>query len=253
MRAHYVSPMVVPSLIKWLPRISLGFAVVGAVLLPLCGLGTRFGLWDYRVGLGLLRAAGYIAAAAGVAAIVELAIPRWRTRRTIPVLATLIIAFCVVAVPIGFQQRARAVPRIHDISTDTADPPHFVVAAALRKGAPNPPAYDGAEVAELQKKAYPDIQPLELKRPPAEAFASARVLAQDMGWELLAADPASGRIEATATTLWFGFKDDVVIRITPSPAGARVDIRSKSRVGRSDLGTNANRVREYLRRLNAAA
>src|SRR6185436_12383348 len=117
-----------------------------------------------------------------------------RTRRPTPILATLIIAFCVVAVPIGFAQRAGAVPRIHDITTDTANPPQFVAIVPLRKGAPNAAAYDGKETADLQLKAYPDIKPAEASVPAASAFATARAAVQEMGWEIVAEDPPSGRI-----------------------------------------------------------
>ena len=70
-----------------------------------------------------------------------------------------------------------------------------------------------------------------------------------MGWEVVAADPAAGRIEAVATTFWFGFKDDIVVRVAPAGAGSLIDARSKSRVGVGDLGTNAQRLRAYLERL----
>lgn len=90
---------------------------------------------------------------------------------------------------------------------------------------------------------------VDLKASPGEAFSRARAAAQDMGWEIASADPAAGRIEAVATTLWFGFKDDVTVRVAPQDAGSRIEVRSKSRVGRGDAGTNARRVRAYLKRL----
>jgi uncharacterized protein (DUF1499 family) len=70
-----------------------------------------------------------------------------------------------------------------------------------------------------------------------------------MRWEVVAADAAAGRIEATATTPWFGFRDDIVVRIVPADGGSRVDVRSVSRVGKGDLGVNARRIREFLGRL----
>ena len=113
-----------------------------------------------------------------------------------------------------------------------------------------PLSYGGPQVAEQQRKAYPDIQPAVLAAGPEAAFARALAAAQAMGWDIVDAQPKEGRIEATATTFWFGFKDDVVVRITPLVAGSRIDVRSKSRVGRGDTGTNAQRVRAYLKRLN---
>ena len=96
-----------------------------------------------------------------------------------------------------------------------------------------------------QRQAYPDIRPIALAAPPAEAFARALDAAKRMGWEIVVADAGTGHIEATATTPWFGFRDDVVVRVTPAAAGSRIDVRSVSRVGKGDLGTNAARVRRY--------
>ncbi len=113
-----------------------------------------------------------------------------------------------------------------------------------------PTAYPGAETAARQQSGYPDIRPLELAVPPDAAFARALDAAKSFGWEIVAADAASGRIEATATTPWFGFRDDVVIRVTPTSSGSRVDVRSLSRVGKGDLGANAKRIRAYLAKLS---
>src|SRR6058998_1595895 len=137
-------------------------------------------------------------------------------------------------------RRSGSARRINDITTDTEKPPQFK----------KPLPYGGPQVAEQQRKAYPDIQPAVLAAGPEAAFARALAAAQAMGWDIVDAQPKEGRIEATATTFWFGFKDDVVVRITPLPAGSRIDVRSKSRVGRGDTGTNAQRVRAYLKRLN---
>ncbi len=126
------------------------------------------------------------------------------------------------------------------------DPPQFLKVLPLRAGAPNPATYGGPEVAAAQKSAYADIQPQDFSQAPAETFALALAKAREMGWEIVDADAANSRIEATATTLWFGFKDDVVIRITAVGSGSRLDVRSVSRVGRSDVGANAARIRAFL-------
>jgi uncharacterized protein (DUF1499 family) len=158
-----------------------------------------------------------------------------------------VLALGVFAVPWNLMRQARAVPPIHDISTDTDDPPAFVAVIARREAtrASNPPEYAGAEIAAQQKAAYPDLVTLRVEAPPDQAFASARTAAQSLGWEIVAADAAEGRLEATDTTRWFGFKDDVVVRVRPDGAGSRVDVRSKSRVGRSDVGANAARIRAF--------
>jgi uncharacterized protein (DUF1499 family) len=159
------------------------------------------------------------------------------------------LALACLAVPFLFQRRVKQLPMIHDISTDTEDPPAFVAALPLRAGAANPPEYAGAEAAAKQHAAYPDIQPIELADPPVRAFERALATARAQGWEIVAEVPAEGRIEAVATTTFFGFKDDVVIRIRPHGSGSRLDVRSKSRVGRSDVGANAARIRRFRQAL----
>lgn len=141
---------------------------------------------------------------------------------------------------------------IHDVSTDTGNPPQFVAAMPLRVAAEavNSTDYD-ARTAQLQKETYPDIGPLHLALPPAQALGRALAAARGMGWEIVASDPAQGRIEATATTFWFGFKDDVVVRVEAEGTGSRVDVRSLSRIGRSDVGANAQRIRAYFEKVKA--
>jgi uncharacterized protein (DUF1499 family) len=138
-------------------------------------------------------------------------------------------------------------PPIHDITTDLENPPMFVAAIRVREaaGAANPPMYFAAETAPLQAKAYPDIKPILLEMPVTDAFARAEAAARALGWEIIASVPGEGRIEATATTPWIGFKDDVVIRIVGAGAGTRVDLRSKSRMGRGDAGMNVRRIRAF--------
>ena len=137
-------------------------------------------------------------------------------------------------------------PPIHDITTDTDNPPLFVDILPLRAGAPNPPEYAGSEVAEQQLAAYPEIESLELDVSPAQAMALAESAARAMEWELITVAPGEGRLEAVATTAWFGFKDDIVVRIVESGDGSLVDVRSKSRLGLSDVGTNARRIRAFM-------
>src|SRR5207245_6071626 len=110
----------------------------------------------------------------------------------------------------------------------------------------NPAAYEGAKVSDEQKKAYPDIAPAILDVPPKDACPRALKAAEQRGWTIVASDPASGRIEAYERSRWFGFTDDVVIRVAAADRGSRVDVRSVSRWGRNDFGVNAARVRGYL-------
>ncbi|HEY6820491.1 MAG TPA: DUF1499 domain-containing protein [Burkholderiales bacterium] len=224
-------------------------SVLAALVLLASGQGVRQDLWSYRTGLGVMLATKWLGLLALAMAGVSLALPAARAGRVVTLLFALVIGLCVSAVPFEFERRARSVPRIHDITTDTRNPPQFAAVLPLRAGAPNTAAYGGAELAELQRKAYPDIQPLVVQMPTQVAFSRARDAAEGMGWQIVAADASAGRIEATARTFWFGFKDDVVVRIVPEGTGSRIDVRSVSRVGRSDLGTNARRIREYLDRV----
>jgi uncharacterized protein (DUF1499 family) len=227
----------------------LAFAALAMLLLS--GPGTRAGWWDWRFGISLLRYAVYVGGAAALLSlvlVVLLAVPRWRVRPWLPVLA-LCIALVAVAPPLILLGRAKAVPPIHDITTDTSDPPAFVALLEVRNQSPNGAAYGGPAVAAQQQKAYADVKPLVIAAPPREAMQKALDAARAMGWEVRASDTASGRIEATATTTWFSFKDDVIVRIRPEGTGSRVDVRSVSRVGASDIGANAKRIREFLSRL----
>jgi uncharacterized protein (DUF1499 family) len=111
----------------------------------------------------------------------------------------------------------------------------------------NSVTYEGAKLAEQQRRAYPDIVPLTLALQPGAAFSRALDTAQRMEWTIVAADDAAGRIEASDRSRWFGF----TIRITPSGSGSRIDLRSSSRLGRSDFGVNAARIKTYLAALRA--
>jgi uncharacterized protein (DUF1499 family) len=166
-------------------------------------------------------------------------------------LAGLVLGLLAAGMPATSINTARHSP-IHDVSTDRDNPPQFVATLPLREAAKaaNSTDYD-AKTAQLQKETYPDIGPLHLDVPPAQAFDRAVAAAHAMKWEMVATDPAQGRIEATATTFWFGFKDDIVVRIAADGNGSRVDVRSLSRIGKSDVGANAKRVRDYLAKVRA--
>ena len=232
--------------LAWIP---VEMATFAALLLGGSGSGVRLGFWDFSTGFQLLRWSAYLGVAAAGCAVVLLAIPKTRARRLPHLVAALAVGLVVAYVPWHWLQQAKAAPAIHDITTDTDNPPTFSAVIPLRTGAQNPVDYGGAKTAELQHHGYPDITPLILPVSTDAAFNKALDAARQMGWEVVAADATAGRIEATATTAWFGFKDDVVIRITPAPPGSRVDVRSLSRVGGGDVGTNAKRVRAYLAKL----
>jgi uncharacterized protein (DUF1499 family) len=229
-----------------LSRIALSIAVIAALLLAIAGPGTRFGLWHYGTGLLLMRGALFAGLAAALLALVLLVIPKTRAGSSVTLAIALLVGLGAAWVPFNGYRTVTSLPFIHDITTDTANPPRFVAVVPLRANASNPPDYAGEEVAKQQRQGYPDIQTLALDDPPAEALRKARKTAEDMNWEIVAVEPKEGRIEATATTFWFGFKDDVVIRIVANGSGSRLDMRSKSRVGRSDVGANAARIRRFM-------
>ena len=233
---------------------ALGLAALCGALELLAGPGYRLGWWTLGAGLQTMRWAATVAlATAALALAATLCAAGSGARRGALVgVAGLVLALAVAGPPLHLYWKAARLPHIHDISTDTANAPRFVAVLPLRAGAPNSTDYDAAVAAE-QREGYPDIAPLRLAVPPAQAFELARRVARAMGWDIVAVAPQELRIEATATTLLFGFKDDVVIRVGADGSGSRIDMRSLSRVGGSDLGANAERVRDYLHRLAAAS
>jgi hypothetical protein len=230
---------------------ALLLGVIATVLLLAAGPGTRFDLWDYRTGFQLMRWAAFAGLAAAGLASALLLLPRTRRAGLAGLLVALALGAGVAFVPWNALRQARALPPIHDITTDTERPPQFVAILPLRAGAPNPAAYGGADVARAQIGAYPDLRAQRIDAAPADMFRRALQAARDLGWEIVAADAAAGRIEATDTTFWFGFRDDVVIRVEADGAGSRVDVRSVSRVGVGDVGANARRIRAYLQKLGS--
>jgi uncharacterized protein (DUF1499 family) len=151
----------------------------------------------------------------------------------------------VAALGIGFELAARTTPAINDISTDTEDPPVFWFTAT--------PSDYPAPYAGPQRAAYPDVRPLDLPLPVDNAFAAALALVGARGWEVLSADPAENQIEAIARSRLFGFEDEVAIRVTETDSGARIDMRSRSRLGQVDRGANARRIEAFLADLETRA
>lgn len=219
------------------------------------GAGSRLGWWHFRQGFEILRWAAYTGMTGVVLSAAGAVLSRRGGERPgfILALAGIAVGALTFGVPANAYRTARQVPAIHDITTDTENPPKFVSILPLRKDAPNPAEYGGPEIAEKQRSAYPDIRPIVTGVPPVQAYETALAAAGRMGWEMIDGNRAEGRIEAVATTRLFGFKDDVVIRIVPAEnGGSRIDIRSVSRVGRSDVGANACRIREFAKIFTAS-
>jgi len=234
-------------------RLLAALAAAAAAAVAASGFGVRFGVWDWRAGFSILRWGTYAALGAAALALVALLVPKLRARGGVMLAFALAVGVGAAAVPLYWLQQARALPPINDITTDTATPPAFVAILPLRASAPVASSYAGEATANAQRAAYPDIAPIVVAKERAAAFDAALAAARSMGWTIVAADAAAGRIEATATTPWFGFSDDIVIRVAPAERGSRIDVRSVSRVGRSDLGANAKRVRAFAAILTGKA
>ena len=229
----------------WLLR--LQWLLVAVLVLGL--VGVRFSLLPFGTAFSGFGLALVSMTALAIVALVALVIsvfrnaPHWRA----PALRSAVVGFLPALViillvgPAGFK-----VPPIHDITTDTLDPPEFVAAKLERTAEENTLDYGGAELAKLQAQAYPDIQQLRLDISTDLAFARAQAVCQELGLRVIRTDVAEGVVEAVQESLVFGFKDDVIIRVLPTEEGSQVDVRSVSRVGMSDLGANAKRIRKVI-------
>ncbi|MBI3049356.1 MAG: DUF1499 domain-containing protein [Acidobacteria bacterium] len=228
-------------------------AALALVLLGLTGPAYRIGLLSLAQALMLLRWAGYAGAAALAAGLLAglLAYRRGARLRTLIAAAAMLGAAIAVVIPLETLRRYEGAPPIHDVTTDLENPPTFEAIVPLRSEASNSLERSPAVSAE-QRRFYPDLAPITLPVPPDQAFGRALALAQEAGWTIVTADRGSGRIEATAATRWFGFADDIVVRLTPWGSGTRVDIRASAREERTDAGRNARRIRRFLRALQSS-
>lgn len=234
--------------------ILLLLALAAGVAVAAAGLGYRFELWPLSQAFAILRIGAYASAAALALSVLGLLVLLWRRRfaGVLTLLPAVVIAGFALYVPWKMADLAKSHPPIHDISTDLEAPPEFVALKAAREKSPNGWGWSGN--SSLQRQHYADIAPLVLKLPREQVLPLVEKAASGMGMSIVAADAADGRVEASARTAWFGFTDDVVIRLRGGGDGStRVDIRSASRVGVSDLGKNAERVREFLARLKTGS
>jgi len=253
--APYLSEPV-SGLATWARSLAV-FSVV-AVLVSI--LIVRFGFLEMKPALatffGALALAG-LSILIGFAAFAAI----WQngTRGMGRILLAFLIDALVLAYPAYLAVQFRRLPQIHDITTDPIDPPRFEALALLRTGDDtNAAVYAGLYSAEKQRKAYPDIEPVQLEIPVERAYAITRQLVNKRKWLVIDERPPKpprqiGRIEAVARTPIMGFREDVSIRVQPDGDDSRVDIRSSSRYFESDLGSNAARISRLIDDLNAAA
>ncbi|OJA05210.1 DUF1499 domain-containing protein [Halomonas sp. QHL1] len=234
---------------RW-PNVLAGLAIllIAAAALMMAGAGPAYRGEFISLGeaFDLLRNGVYVAGGAIAVSIFALLFSMLTRRSTPALIATLVIvaAAALLYVPWQHWQQAQQVPAIHDITTDTQNPPAFEALADAREAAPNAVDYPGDATAQQQQAAYPFIKPLVLAEAPQTVLAAAQAEAEEAGWRI--ARITDNRLEATATTRWFGFEDDVVIRLTEIENGVQVDMRSASRLGAGDVGTNAARIEQFL-------
>lgn len=251
---------------RWAYRatwIALALSVGGAVAALIAAIGSGQGAWPFGTGFTMLRYAFYAAAAGGVVALVASIMARRTGAKT----GMLNLIAAVVALGfVGYLGRqvmtATSVPAIHDATTNLDDVPQFATLSVRADNLEKVPDMDRAELAALapearwkaiHREAYGDLKTVRMPGSVADTVARAQRVATGQGWTIARADPAAGIVEATATTLFFRFKDDVVVRVRPAPGGGSlVDMRSISRVGGSDVGVNAERIRSFMRDLQAA-
>lgn len=241
---------------RWWSKALLVGAVVGLVALPIGALGSKFGIWPFTAGF-LLLAVGVVLCTIvfflGILAAIYAHRRRWPSDRKSALIG---VALSVVVLGLMANQflLAGSVPQIHNISTDTQNPPQFVALVPVREAeGANPLAYDAEQLADVQRQAYPWVKSLISSQSKAIMVNRVEQVLKDMGMEVVSTDVDAGRIEATDETFWFGFKDDVVVRVRSEGAGSVLDIRSVSRVGQSDLGKNAARIGEILNALSEQA
>jgi uncharacterized protein (DUF1499 family)/energy-converting hydrogenase Eha subunit A len=245
-------------LARFLPWLGFAFAVIAGVLLALVPLGWRLGLWSFDTSFrDFMAPVPFVAAGAFVLSLVALG--WWRAmsgRARLGAFLGLVGGALLVYYPLQLYAKVAPLPflhntplpYIHDITTDPQNPPAFSATLAARAAEHGDTAtYGGAALYKRQQAGYPDIAPLETALAPAEAFKHALALAETMPrWTIVKSDPQAGTIEGSARSMFMGFTDDFVIRVSPNGSGSRIDMRSESRQGRSDLGVNAGRIRAYF-------
>jgi hypothetical protein len=243
-------------------RVSFAATLVTALLIFTAALGRQFHLLPYETARTILSAG----ISTGFAAI-AVAVLWWISRLVTGITQGarwgyigLIGALAVMIVPLNNLRLAFVEPALTDITTDSESPPAFRAVLPLRAGAENPPAYDGGKIVhydgedmdavEAQKRAYPDVKPVKLLMvKPMELYWRAFEAAKRMDWTIVAFDKNARTIEASDTDFWTGATSDIAIRVRLSGVGARLDIRSKSRMGKTDAGTNAAIIKDYFEEL----
>jgi len=239
--------------VKTSTKVILVFMISQLIILLLSPLGYQFGVLDLMTALGGVAMA-FVGSGLTLVAIIALGVIGWVKKQPLDK-GALIIASVMALAPILLMlpqlQKGGSVPAIHDITTNPMDPPTFSEIVERRVHAMNDLDYGDTErtpedMAALQAEFYPDVETLIMPMTVRAAVSVAEQVVTEMGLELVGVDSDQGRVEATATTFWFGFKDDLVVRVRAEGDQAIIDLRSVSRVGQSDLGVNAERIETFL-------
>lgn len=231
-------------------------ALLSVILIPLAILAHRFGIVGFPIAGGMLVIgviSGLVLFIASIIAIFrhrndnegnESQSNRWSTLRRGSFAPLAILAF------LGTAGSAGKLPIIHDITTDTDNVPTFSHAPSLRDSYSNSLEIDTTVIA-AQQAGYPELETLNSTLPAEAAFIRAEKIALELGWVIYYQDPANGIIEAYEKTPMWGFIDDIVIRLSETPSGTAIDLRSASRVGGGDLGANAARIKAFYSAFSA--
>lgn len=262
---------------------ALGLSLFAVLWFAIAATGTKLGLWGWQFGLDMMSLSWgsllvQAALALSAAALLISLLQAPRKRAFMLALGALLVAGLAYGRVAAYTGQAERLPPLHDVQTDWADPirpSDALVTEREAVGAENPiedapviseaandrwPGMGGRLVSEVQEQAefdtathespedtpYPMLAPLVTAATPETAYAAALAAVEDRGWTIVLTELEEGRIEATEESFWFGFREDVMIRVKSDPAGARIDIRSTSRIGLSDLGSNAKRIRDLL-------
>jgi hypothetical protein len=217
-------------------------ALVCLLLAPAAVFATRLGL-HFSIGLPVFALSCLLALLVIVVLLVAAFIPRYRSHRRVAIM-NILPAIPPAALMLIILSSSGEYPAIHDVTTNTDDPPLFDDAIE-RRGDDSNSLDIKPDFIALQLDYYPDLATIESPLNPSDAFSRAAEVAIELNWQIYNSDPQQGLLEAAYSSFWFGFKDDVAIRIRPTESGTEIDLRSVSRVGRGDLGANANRIRAF--------
>jgi len=234
-------------------KIGLIVSILGALAVVLAGYAYQWGWWSIGFGFKIIPWGTGAAVIGGLIAGVGFFVHKSKATSQIVMGAAGMIIAVIALANLGYwyNETKQGYPPIHDITTNVENPPKFVAIAPLRKNASNPTPYPGEETAAQQKAFYSDLAPLTLSIDYNEAFDLAVETTKKMPWKIVEINKEEGRIEAFQKLAWFGFIDDVVIRVDTTTSGSIIDIRSKSRIGRGDLGVNAKRIKNFKKKFNS--